>query len=144
MKTSQLFLGSIIAVSVGVVSASALATQPAACSVLTLAEVRAIVAAPVVVSDPSSFPPATKGSVTTSNCTYVLPKGKRAVKVSLMWAPSAHLTEALQFYDKRHKEAAAIKGDVLVLTAVIDNGSTGMTYDQAAGQALLTAALHKL
>lgn len=145
MKPRPLFVGSTIVALMGLTAASASAAPRAACSILTLNEVRDIVGLPVTVVDMASFAPTERGSITVSNCSYGLPTGKRMVKVSLMWGPSAHLAENQEAYLKRHKESSAIKGDVFVLTAVIDTSSgKGGIYNQAAGQKLLAAALQKL
>lgn len=121
------------------------AAQPAASSVLPLTEVSAIVGVPVVVSEPSSFSPTAKGDTTVSNCTYLGQSANiRNAKLTLMWASTAKLAETNEYYIKRHKEASAIKGDVLVLAAVMDVAKSGTTYDRAASEKLLAAALQKL
>ena len=71
-----------------------------------------------------------------------LAKG-RSAKFSLMWGPKAKLAETNDFYTKRHIEAPAIKGDVLVL-AWVGDASKGKGGDWAASQKLLAAVLQKL
>jgi hypothetical protein len=126
-------------------SASASAAQRAACSVLTLVEVRAIVGGQVVVFDAGSAAPATRNEMTISNCTYTLPNGNGpSARVTLMWAPSAKLAETNTFYLKRNKELPSIKGNVLVLASVTGVKNGDMTFDRAASQKLLAAVLKKL
>lgn len=60
-----------------------------------------------------------------------------------MCAPQAKLQETSNFYVKRHVEAPAIKGDVLVL-AWIGDPSAGKAGDWAASQKLLAAVLQRL
>jgi hypothetical protein len=71
------------------------------------------------------------------------PAKGRSAKFSLMWAPKAKLAETNEFYTKRHAEAPAIKGDVLVL-AWIGGASDGKAGDWPASQKLLAAVLQRL
>ena len=128
---------------------SALAGPRAACDLMPLEEIRGLVGAPVSIFAPASSTPAVRGDVTIATCTYVVmdaaghvAKG-RSGKFSLMWAPQAKLQEASDFYVKRHDEAPAIKGDVLVL-AWVGDPSAGKAGDWAASQKLLAAVLQKL
>lgn len=144
MKASQLLRGSIAAVIlVCMATASASAAPRAACSVLSLADVRVIVGAPVGIYKPGSFAPTVRGQNTISNCTYTVQNANgRGARLTLMWG--AKLAQTQQFYDKRHKELASIKGDVLVLASVTNATQAGITFDQPASKKLLEAALHKL
>jgi hypothetical protein len=132
-----------------VASGSTLAGPRPACDVLPLEQVRALVGSPVSIFAPASSTPAVRGDVTIATCTYVVmdaaghvAKG-RSGKFSLMWAPQSKLQEANDFYVKRHDEAPAIKGDVLVL-AWVGDPSAGKAGDWAASQKLLAAVLQKL
>ncbi len=117
----------------------------AACSVLTVEDVRAIVAAPVAVFVPGSFEPKVNGATTFSNCTWVAAgKNSRGARVTLMWGTAAKLTETNQYYAKRGKELSRVSGDVLILASVTDGAASGMTYDRPASEALLTAVLKHL
>ena len=146
MKTPQLHLVSITAAIMFFYTAtSASAAQRAACSVLTLAEVRSIVGDQVVVFDAGSAAPTTTNETTISNCTYTLPNfSGRSARVTLMWGPSAKLAETNKFYLERNKELPSIKGDVLVLASITGLKNGAMTFDRAASQELLTAVLKKL
>ena len=146
MKTSHVHLVSITsAILFLFTGASASAAQRAACSVLTLADVRAIVGDQVVVFDAGSTAPTKKNETTISNCTYSLPNfNGRSARVTLMWGPSAKLAETNRYYLERNKELPSIKGDVLVLASVTGLKNGGMTFDQAASQELLAAILKKL
>ena len=128
MKSPHLHLVSITAAILFLFTgASASAAQRAACSVLTLAEVRAIVGDQVVVFDAGSAAPTTKNETTFSSCTYTLPNANgRSARVSLMWAPSAKLAETNKYYLERNKELPSIKGDVLVLASVTGVKNGGM------------------
>jgi hypothetical protein len=123
-----------------------LTTPPrAACSVLTLDAVRAIVAAPVDVFPAGSSAPTTRNGATFSNCTYVTGGAtSRGARVTLMWGTSAKLSETNAYYVKRNKELSTIRGDVLVLASVTDGSSAGLTYDRPASESLLAAVVRKL
>ena len=146
MKISQLHLVAITAAILFLCTGtSASAAQRAACSVLTLAQVRAIVGDPVVVFDAGSAAPTTKDEMTISNCTYTLPNfNGRSARVNLMWGSSSKLAETHKFYLDRNKELSSIKGDVLVLASVTGLKNGAMTFDRAASQELLTAILKTL
>jgi hypothetical protein len=126
-------------------SGSASAAPQAACSLMTLAEVRAIVGPTVEIYQPSSAGPTVHGVNTVSNCTYMPHgtadtwKGAGSGFYSLMWGPAATLTMGLNVYAQRHW-LARIKGDVLV-TATVSNGKR---VDAAASSKLLEAVLKKL
>jgi hypothetical protein len=95
------------------------AAPQAACSVLGIAAVRAIVGSPVVVFEPGSSAPTVRGDTTFSTCTYTVPKGNAgSATFTLMWGPTATLAQTYTFYTKRHLEEAQIKGDHLVLASV--------------------------
>ena len=68
----------------------------------------------------------------------------RNAALSLMWGPPASLTQINQFYEKRHKELARIKGNVLVLASVTNTTQSGHTNDSSASKKLLDAVLAKL
>ncbi len=148
--SSSGFMASMAAAGVLLASSgSALAGPRAACDLLPLEEIRGLVGAPVSIFAPNLSAPAVRGEVTIATCTYLamdaaghLAKG-RGAKFSLMWAPQGKLQEARDFYLKRHAEAPAIKGDVLVL-AWVGDPSVGTAGDWAASQKLLAAVLQKL
>ena len=146
MKTPHLHLVSITtAILFFFTGASASAAQRAACSVLTLADVRAIVGDQVVVFDAGSAAPTTENETTISNCTYSLPNfNGRSARVTLMWGPSAKLAETNKYYLERNKELPSIKGDVFVLASVTGLKNGDVTFDRAASQELLAAVLKKL
>ena len=146
MKTPHLHLVSItVAILFFFTGASASAAQRAACSVLTLADVRAIVGDQVVVFDAGSAAPTTENETTFSNCTYSLPNfNGRSARVTLMWGPRAKLAETNKYYLERNKELPSIKGDVFVLASVTGLKNGDMTFDRAASQKLLAAVLKKL
>lgn len=145
MKISPLVLGALaVAVISCLASAPANAAPRAACSVLSLAQVQAIVAAPVTVYQASSPGPTVQGKSTTSTCTYTLNKPGKAARVSLMWGPSADLAKMYKFYVQRNKELPQIKGDALVLASVTDTSHHSMEYDTPASKKLLAAAIAKL
>ena len=146
MKTPHLHLVSItVAILFFFTGASASAAQRAACSVLTLADVRAIVGDQVVVFDAGSAAPTTNNEMTISNCTYSLPNfNGRSARVTLMWGPSAKLAETNKYYLERNKELPSIKGDVFVLASVTGLKNGDVTFDRAASQELLAAVLKKL
>ncbi len=60
-----------------------------------------------------------------------------------MWAPQVTLAQTSDFYVKRHIEAAAMKGDTLVV-AWVGSPSEGKTGNWSASQKLLAAVLQKL
>ena len=126
-------------------STSVSAAPQAACSLLTLAEVRAIVGPTVEIYEPSSAGPTVHGVNTVSNCVYMPHgtadtwKGAGSGFYSLMWGPAASLTTGYNIYMQRHW-LARIKGDVLV-TATVSNGKK---LDAAASSKLLDAVLKKL
>lgn len=129
----------------GVALRSDLSPQRAACSILTLQEVRTIVGAPVNVFAEASFPPKKEDETTISTCTYATggPKN-RGARVILMWGTSAHLADINGYYAKRNKEIAKIRGDMLVLASVMDTSPAGFTDDRPATEKLLAAVLAKL
>ena len=146
MKNSRLHLVLTITVILFIFSgASANAAQRGACSVLTLAEVRAIAGAPVVVLAAASDQPMVTDEMTLSNCMYTLPSGPgRVVHVQLMWAPKVNLEQIAKFTGKQNQALTSIKGDVLVLASVTGMKDNVRTFDRAASQQLLTALLNKL
>ncbi len=127
----------------------ATANPRSACDVLSLAEVRTLVGAQMVVFEAGSTPPTTRDDSTVSTCTYVLTEaGSRSAKgpgakFTLLWGPPAKLAQTNDFYVKRHIEASGMKGDVLVV-AWIGNPSQGKVGDWSASQKLLAAVLEKL
>ena len=126
-------------------SSSVSAAPQAACSLMTLAEVRAIIGPTVVIFQPSSVGPTVHGANTMSNCVFLPPgsadtwKGAGSGFYTLTWGPAASLTTGLKVYAQRHW-LARIKGDVLV-TATVSNGKK---VDAAASNKLLEAVLRKL
>ncbi len=126
-------------------SSAVSAAPQAACSLMTLAEVRAIIGPTVVVFQPSSAGPTVHGANTISNCVFMPPgtantwKGAGSGFYTLMWGPPASLTAGYNEYVKRHW-LSRIKGDVLV-TATVSNGKK---IDPAASSKLLDAVLRKL
>ena len=126
--------------------ASASASPQAACSLLSGAEVRAIVGSPVAVFEPSSEAPTVRGNHTDSSCVYMPPgktidwkKGAGSGSIFLMWGTPATLTTGYNIYLTRHW-IAQIKGNVLA-TATVSNGSA---VDRTASRRLLDAVLTRL
>lgn len=145
MKISRLLFGAVAVAIVGfMVPAPANAAPRAACSVLSLAAVQAIVGAPVTVYQASSPGPTVQGDSTYSTCTYTLNKPGKAARVSVMWGPSAALSKLYRFYAQRNKELPQIKGGALVLASVTDTSHHSMEYDTPASKKLLAAAIAKL
>lgn len=117
---------------------SASAAPQTACTLLSIAAVRAIVAAPVDIFAPGSHEPTTRANITTSTCTYAAPAAHgRGATFSLMWGPAATLASTYAYYMKRHQEQPRIKGDVLVLASV----RNGAVLDAAASSTLLDAVV---
>ena len=147
MRTPQVHLASIcIVILAFTVMAVANAAPRAARSLLTVAEVSAIVGAPVIVLGLGTFEPTKRGDLTFSNCSYRASNNvRRVAKVTLIWGPKAKLTDTYTFYMKRHKEVPGLRGDVLLLAMVADIGEIGgAVYDLPASKKLLDAALQKL
>ena len=145
MKVSLLIVGTLAVAVIGwMASAPANAAPRAACSVLSLADVRAIVAAPVTVYQASSPGPTAQGDSTYSTCTYTLNRPGRSARVSVMWGPSAALAKFYKFYVQRNKELPQIKGGALVLASVTDSSNHTLAYDTPASKKLLAAAIAKL
>ena len=147
---SSSFLGSFVTACLIVATAGRATASPrVACDVLSLAEVRSLVGAQMVVFEAGSSAPTTRGDSTVSTCTYVLtdagghPANGLGAKFTLMWAPKAKLAQSNDFYIKRHIEASGMKGDVLVV-AWIGSPSDGKAGDWSASQKLLAAVLQKL
>ncbi len=147
MHQKSRFIGIFVAAAMLVAtrSSSVSASPQAACSLLTLAEVRSIIGPTVVVFQPSSAGPTVRGNHTDSSCVYMPPgspkdwKSAGSGSVFLMWGPSATLSAGYNAYAQRHM-AARIKGDVLV-TATVSNGKK---LDPTASGKLLDAVLKKL
>ena len=114
-----------------------------ACSLLTLAAVRAIAAAPVTVYHPGSTHPTVQGDSTYSTCTYTVNAMGKGARVMMLWGPSAKLNEMYKFYVKRNKEMPQIKGDVLILGSVTNTSGGGVAYDLPASKRLLAAAVQQ-
>jgi hypothetical protein len=145
MKLSPMVLGTLAVAVIGCMAAAPVNAAPRpACSILTLAAVRAIVAAPVTVYLPGSPGPTVQGTSTTSTCTYTINRPGKAARVSLMWGPSAALAKMYKFYVQRNKELPQIKGGALVLASVTDTSHHSMEYDTPASKKLLAAAIAKL
>lgn len=113
------------------------ATPQTACAIVTVADVRAIVAAPVDVFESGSSAPIAKGNQTISTCTYASSKTKRGATFSLLWAPIAERNATYTYYVKRNQERARIKGDVLIVASV----RIGRAIDVPASTKLLDAVL---
>jgi hypothetical protein len=153
MKISVLsssFLASFVTAYLIVATAGRATASPrSACDGLSLAEVRHLVGAEMVVFEAGSSPATTRGDSTVSTCTYVLaeagghPANGLGAKFTLMWAPKAKLAQSSDFYVQRHIEASGMKGDVLVV-AWIGSPSNGKAGDWSASQKLLAAVLQKL
>jgi hypothetical protein len=145
MKTSQILIASLAAAAFATTAPAIAGASPrSACSVLSVAEVRAIVGAPVTIYRPGSPEPTVQGDSTYSTCTYTLSMPGKAARVMIMWGPSSSLSSMYKFYVKRHKELPQIKGDALVLASVTDSSHHGLAYDMPASQKLLDAAIRKL
>jgi hypothetical protein len=145
MKISGLFVSALAVAVAGYMSPTAANAAPRpACSVLLLAEVRAIVAAPVTVYQPGSPSPTVQGDSTYSTCTYTINAPGKAARVSLMWGPSATLAKMYKFYVQRNKELPQIKGGALILASVTDSSHHSLAYDMPASKKLLAAAAAKL
>jgi hypothetical protein len=149
-KSSSVVLASLLTVGMILATSGRAAAGPRpACPLLSIEKVRVLVGAPVTVFTPDLSTPAARGDTTFATCVYVAvdagghPAKGRSAKFSLMWAPKSKLAETNDFYLKRHIEAPAIKGDVLVL-AWVGNVSNGKAGDWAASQKLLAAVLQKL
>jgi hypothetical protein len=150
MKLSSGLLATLLTTGMILATSGRAAANPRpACPLLSLEEVRVLVGAPVSVFMPDLSTPATRGDTTVATCTYSTldaaghPAKGRSAKFSLMWAPKSKLSETSDFYTKRHIEAPAIKGDVLVL-AWVGNVANGKAGDWALSQKLLAAVLQKL
>ena len=147
MQRTSRILGIFIAAAMLVATHSSPvnAAPQAACSVLTLAEVRSIIGPTVVVFQPSSAGPTVRGDQTISNCVFLPPgsaetwKGAGSGFYTLIWGPAATLAAGHTAYEQRHW-LSRIKGDVLV-TATVSNGKT---LDRVASAKLLDAVLKKL
>jgi hypothetical protein len=145
MKITRLLIISFVAAGFAVLAPAIASASPrSACSVLSLAEVRAIVGAPVTIYRPGTSEPTMQGNSTYSTCTYSLNVPGKAGRVMLMWGPSAEVNRMYNFYVKRHKELPQIKGGALILASVTDTGGHSMVYDMPASQRLLDAAVRKL
>ncbi len=147
MKISSILFGSLAAaVLVAGAGAPANAGASNACAMLSLAEVRSLVGAPVSVFQAGSSAPSTRGDTTFTTCTYTMMANGhvaagRSATFSLMWAPAAKLAQTSRFYaTDPHKRPTAIKGGLIVLSWV-GNGAVG---DWPADQKLLAAVLQRL
>jgi hypothetical protein len=145
MKTSQLLAGAVAAAALACVApATANAAPRAACGLFSLAEIRAVLAAPVVSLIAGTPAPTVRGDATFSTCTYGLPKTFRdASSFTLMWAPSAELAQTKRVYAQRN-QLVQIKNNVLILATVTKTSGGTAVIDQAASKKLLAAILAKL
>ena len=142
MKSSRLLMVSLVAAAIAVIAPAIASASPrSACSVLSLAEVRAIVGAPVTIYRLVSPEPTVRGDSTYSTCTYTLNMPGKAARIMLMWGPSAKIASMHNFYVKRNKELSKIKGDAILLASVTDSGHHSLIYDMPASQKLLDAAI---
>jgi hypothetical protein len=144
------FLSSFVTAFLILAAAGRVAAAPrSACGVLSLAEVRSLVGAQLVVFEAGSTPATPRGDSTASTCTYVVtdagghPANGPGAKFTLLWGPPAKLAQTSDFYIKRHIEASGMKGDVLVV-AWVGSPSNGKAGDWPASQKLLAAVLQKL
>jgi hypothetical protein len=117
------------------------AAPQSACSLITLADARAIIGSPVVVFEPASSGPTVRGDTTISTCTYTVPNVRaRAGTFSLIWAPPAKLSANYSQHQKLRGWQPRIKGNVLILASV----TNGTTVDPAASTKLLDAVAKKV
>ncbi len=120
----------------------------AACGILSLAEVRALVHFPVSVFVPGSAEPTITGNTTASMCTYVPldAKGRvvsgRSASVTLMWGPNDVLLKTQQYWEKQ-QSAVGSRSGALVITWV--GIAANRTAEGSSGsKKLLAAVLQKL
>jgi hypothetical protein len=136
-------LGAMLAAGAG---APAGAAMPSACSVLSLADVRAIVGAPVTVFHDQA-PVMAKDGLEATNCLYMNSlAGGLSASVWLGRGPAAHVNAAHQAYAtmKERHGANGISGNTLVVVSVATASRTGLTYQDATSAKLLAAVLKKL
>lgn len=145
MKSSHLLATALAAAAMAcIIPAAANAAPRAACGLFSIAEIRTILAAPVVSMIEGTPPPTVRGDATFSTCTYALPKTFRdASSFTLMWAPSAELAQTAKFYAQK-KATTQTKNNVLVLATVTKTSGGTAVIDHVASQKLLAAILAKL
>jgi hypothetical protein len=150
VKTSRLFAGSLAAAVFAIMAPASVNASPrSACSVVTLAEVRDIVAAPVVIFQAGSNNPTVQGTKTFSNCTYTMMgaghvTNGRGAELMLMWGPQAALADTYKFYANRKNMLPRIKGDLLIVVYVTDTTGGRLAFDLPASNRLLDAAVKNL
>lgn len=120
----------------------------AACGILSLAEVRALVHFPVSVFMPGSSEPTTTGNATVSSCTYVPLDAKghvvngRSASVMLEWAPNDDLLKTQQFWEKQQYAVGSRSGTLAITWVGI---AANRTAEGSSGsKKLLAAVLQKL
>ena len=146
MKCSTLYSALALGAIACTLPSAASASPRDACSILTIAEVRTIVAAPVDRWAPGSNKPTVRGTTTFSNCTYLM-QGYlgRGVRVMLLWGPAPLLSANYAAYVKRNRELPRLIGDALLVVSVTNAArGSGLTYDMPASRALLDAVARKL
>ena len=144
MNTPRLLVGLLAGTVLACIAPTIASASPRyACSMLTLATVRAITAAPVTVYQPGSTRPTVEGKLTSSTCTYTVNAMGKAARVMMLWGPNAKLVEMYKFFVKRNKEMPQIKGDVLIVGSVTNTSGDGVTYDLPASRRLLAAAVQQ-
>ena|GEM_PF-4499055 len=143
VKTSRVLLTAIAALAC-IAPAAANAAPRAACGLFSLAEIRTVLAAPVVSLIEGTPPPTVRGDATFSTCTYALPKTFRdGSSFTLMWAPAAELAQTAKFYAQK-KATTQMKNGVLVLATVTKTSGGTAVIDRAASKKLLAAILARL
>ncbi|HEY5094084.1 MAG TPA: hypothetical protein VII69_03095 [Candidatus Eremiobacteraceae bacterium] len=145
MKTSHVLVAAIAAAALACLAPAAANAAPrAACGLFSLAEIRAVLAEPVVSMIAGTPAPTVRGDATLSTCTYALPKTfKDGSSFTLMWAPAAELAQTAKFYAQR-KATTQMKNNVLVLATVTKTSGGTAVIDQVASKKLLAAILAKL
>ena len=120
----------------------------AACGILSLAEVRALVHFPVSILVPASAGPTMTGNTTISMCTYVPLDAKgqvasgRSASVVLMWGPDDVLLKTQQFWEKQ-QYAVGSRGGALAITWV-GNAAKRFAEGSSGSKKLLAAVLQRL
>ena len=120
----------------------------AACGILSLAEVRALINFPVSIFVPGSFEPTTTRNGTVSTCTYVPLDAKghvdngRGASVTLVWAPNDFLLKSQQIFEKQHNVVGFKSG---ALASIWVGNPRNRTAEGSSGsKKLLAAVLQKL
>lgn len=136
-------LGAMLTAGVG---ARAGAAMPAACSLLSLADVRAIVGAPVTVFHDQA-PVMARDGLEATNCLYMVSlRGGLSASVWLGRGPASHVNAAHEAFatQKERHGVNGVRGNTLVIVNVATPSGTGVTYQDATSAKLLAAVLKKL